>query len=248
MAFGLKYHYSHAGSDDLVWILRPTARLVECISDIDFDKEERTGFVSRDRGAIIAPSCAGINFLIVAFCMINFYGLYHLKRVKLKIFWLGITIATVYLLTVTVNALRILASIYLYERFVYGGWVTPERVHRLAGALLYFFFLYLFYICMCEALHFMINILETKNTCQPDVKNKNLDYCQSIKSGLIPVVWYCLIAIVIPVFNGAYQNNFPEFLEHCGVVILVCMLLFLFFLLIKLFFQRLVHHAKDIQP
>lgn len=241
IAFGLKYHYSHAGSDDLMWILRPTAGLVECISDIGFDKEEKTGFVSRERGAIIAPSCAGINFLIVAFCMVTFYGLHHLKRSKLKILWLGITIATTYLVTITANALRILASIYLYERFIYGGWVTPERVHRLAGALLYFFFLYVFYLCMDKALYFMIITVKSKNDDELIDKKSNPSYSQSIRYGMIPVIWYCFIAIVIPVLNGAYQKNVPKFLEHCGMVISVCMLVFLFFLLIRLSFQRMVH-------
>lgn len=245
IAFGLKFHYSHADSDDLMWILRPTAGLIECISDISFDKEERTGFVSRERGAIIAPSCAGINFFIVAFCMVTFYGFLHLKRSKLKILWLGITITTTYLLTITANALRILASIYLYERFIYGGWVTPERVHRLAGALIYLFFLYVFYLCMGKALHFVIHIVKDKKNDEITEKKSNLAYSQSIKSGMIPVIWYCLIAIVIPVVNGAYQKNLPKFLEHCGVVILVCMLVFLIFLLIRLSFQRVVH-AKAI--
>lgn len=244
IAFGLKYHYSHASSDDLMWILRPTAGLVECISNIDFDKEEKTGFVSRERGAIIAPSCAGINFFIVAFCMVTFYGLHHLKRIRLKILWLGITIATTYLLTITANALRILASIYLYERVIYGGWVTPERVHRLAGALLYFFFLYVFYLCMGKALHFVINTVNDKNNDKLIEKKSNPDYSQSIKAGLIPVIWYCLIAVVIPVLNGAYQKNLPKFLEHCGVVIVVCMLVFLFFLLIRVSFQRMAG-ARD---
>ena len=39
MAVGLKYHYSHARSDDLGWILGPTAGVVEYFSGIAFEKE-----------------------------------------------------------------------------------------------------------------------------------------------------------------------------------------------------------------
>ena len=89
MAVGLKYHYSHARSDDLGWILGPTAGGVEYISGIDFEKEDGAGFVNRANRIIIAPSCAGVNFLIIAFCMAAFSGLHHLKSSGLKIFWIG---------------------------------------------------------------------------------------------------------------------------------------------------------------
>ena len=62
IAFGLKYHYSKAGSDALVWILTPTATLVEQISGIPFEYETGTGFVNSVHRIIIAPSCAGVYF------------------------------------------------------------------------------------------------------------------------------------------------------------------------------------------
>ena len=72
IAFGLKYHYSRASSEDLAWILRPTAGVVEQISGIHFEKEEGTGYINREHRIIIVPSCAGVNFLIIAFCMTVF--------------------------------------------------------------------------------------------------------------------------------------------------------------------------------
>ena len=39
MAVMIKYHYSRAGSEDLRWILLPTARLVEVFSGIHFVEE-----------------------------------------------------------------------------------------------------------------------------------------------------------------------------------------------------------------
>ncbi len=75
IAWGLKYHYSRSGSDELAWVLAPTAGLVELISGIQFENEAHTGFVSQGSRIIIAPACAGINFLIIAFCMATFSGL-----------------------------------------------------------------------------------------------------------------------------------------------------------------------------
>jgi hypothetical protein len=82
VAFGLKYHYSQARSDDLVWILGPTAVLVEQLSGIDFDKEAHTGYVNNEHRVIIAPACAGVNFFIIAFCMAVFCGIPVIRPLK----------------------------------------------------------------------------------------------------------------------------------------------------------------------
>ena len=115
IAFGLKYHYSRAGSDELSWILAPTASVVEHVSGIRFENEARTGFVNHQHRVIIAPSCAGVNFLITAFCMAVFYGIHRLKSRRDKLLWLTFSGMCAYFLTIGVNAVRIILSIYLYN-------------------------------------------------------------------------------------------------------------------------------------
>jgi len=66
-ALALKLHYSTASADQLRWILAPTAALVELVSGASFEFESRAGYISRERGFLIANSCAGVNFLIAAF-------------------------------------------------------------------------------------------------------------------------------------------------------------------------------------
>ena len=96
IAFGLKYHYSRADSVDLVWILKPTACLVEHISGIEFESEVNTGFISREYRIIIAPSCAGINFLIIVFCMAMFSGIHVIRRLGSKLWWLVASLVCAY--------------------------------------------------------------------------------------------------------------------------------------------------------
>jgi exosortase K len=115
LAVGLKYHYSEAGSEDLVWILRPTASLVEWISGIPFEEEAHTGFVSYARRIVIAPACAGVNFLIIAFCMAAFSSLHRIQRQRVKWLWLTGSLVSAYGLTVFANAVRIMVSIYSYD-------------------------------------------------------------------------------------------------------------------------------------
>ncbi len=97
VALGLKFHYSRAGSDDLEWILKPTAGLCQLITSVEFEYESGSGYISRERRIIIAPSCAGVNFMIAAFVLAAVTGLRHFQKVRLKIFWLAGSFALAYL-------------------------------------------------------------------------------------------------------------------------------------------------------
>ena len=229
-AMGLKYHYSHARSDDLGWILGPTAGAVEYISGMAFEKEDGAGFVNRTNRIIIAPSCAGVNFLIIAFCMAAFSGLHHLKSSGLKIFWLGNSAAWAYGLTITVNAFRIVVSIHMYNADIYYHGLTPERLHRIAGIFIYLFFLCLFYAALNKILHL----------CNRDPENKQKKWCLQYQGSIgwahavvIPLCWYVMISLGIPLLNRAYHKNGPQFVEHSLVILSVCMVVFLVVFLIQ---------------
>ena len=75
----LKAFYSAADSKDLAWILGPTAWLTEQISGLSFARESGVGWVNLEHMFVIAPACAGVNFLIIAFCMSSFQGIFHSK-------------------------------------------------------------------------------------------------------------------------------------------------------------------------
>jgi len=230
MAVGLKYHYSHARSNDLAWILGPTAGVVEYISGIAFEKEDGAGFVNRANRIIIAPSCAGVNFLIIAFCMAAFTGLHHLNSSGSKMFWLGNSAAWAYVLTIAVNAFRIVASIYMYNADIYYHGLTPERLHRIEGIFIYLFFLCLFYVTLDKIIRFWSRDPENKQ------KKWICQYQNSIGSGhapIIPLFWYLMISLGIPLLNRAYHKNGPQFVEHCLVMLCVCMVVFLVVFLIQ---------------
>ena len=71
IAAGLKYTYSQSTSEDLQWILGPTASLVEALTGEQFMKEQNIGYVSVHQRIAIIPGCSGINFMIAAFCMLT---------------------------------------------------------------------------------------------------------------------------------------------------------------------------------
>lgn len=145
-AYFLKRHYSTADVDDLMWILQPTAVVVEWMTGLDFFMESGTGYVNHSTMVIIAKACAGVNFFIISFCMSSFEILPHIRVVKFKcISMIGIATG-MFIITVIVNAIRISVSIYLLTHPVNIGWLTQSRLHRIEGIAVYFICLWLIFI------------------------------------------------------------------------------------------------------
>jgi len=231
IAIGFKYHYSRAGSEELQWVLAPTIGLLEWIGRIHFDWETGAGFINHTYHIIVGPSCAGINFLTIAFSTLFFSFAYRLGGNRLKLVWLGISLCMAYLVTLGVNALRILGAIYLYRADLYGGWVTPARVHRIEGTVIYFFFLMLVYIAG-EKLASRLALRRRKT-------GKKVLTCGAWKS-LVPFFWYILFALGIPLLNMAHKRGAHRFLEHSFLVIISCLSLLVLFFAGLLVYHRAV--------
>lgn len=220
IAFGLKHHYSQASVDHLNWILAPTVEFVEQLSGITFEQEQYTGFISKTHRIIIAKSCAGVNFLIIAFCMLIFSRVRQTKQVGAKILLFIKSIMIAYFLTIIVNALRIILAIYLFDADIYGGWLTREMLHRIEGTAIYFIFL-----CF---LYFVLVPRQSTNSAKPIA-------WRAIKT---PLSWYLLITLLIPLVRLSFQGNLSGFFEHSLVVITVLIVILLLFFLFKLILVR----------
>jgi exosortase K len=231
IAFGFKYHYSRAGSEDLQWVLAPTIGILERIGGIPFDWETGAGFINHAYHIIVGPSCAGVNFLTIAFSTLFFSFAYRLGGNRLKLAWLGISLCMAYVVTLGVNALRIFGAIYLYRADMYGGWITPARVHRIEGTVIYFFFLVLIYVAG-EKLSGHLALRTSKIT------ERNLPW--GIWRSLVPFFWYILFALGIPHLNMAYKRDAHRFLEHGLLVIFSCLSLLLLFFVGLLVYHRAV--------
>ncbi|MDM8540578.1 exosortase K [Desulfococcaceae bacterium HSG9] len=209
VALGLKFHYSRAGSDDLEWILKPTAKLCQLITSVEFEYESGSGYISRERRIIIAPSCAGVNFMIAAFILAAVTGLRNPKKARPKIFWLTGSLVGAYLTTIAVNALRIIIAIYTIDANFDLTWLNPERIHRFQGIFVYFFSLIVFY----QIVH-KINNMRFHNSW-------------------MPFLTYSAIVLGIPLIMRAWQNNFSRFMEHFFTVIGVSLLISVLFYFIQ---------------
>ncbi len=227
IAWGFKYHYSTSGSDGLDWILRPTTALVEIISGMDFIRESGAGYVRSDLAIVIAPACAGVNFLIAAFLMAAVTGIRRLPSAGATIRWVGLSLALAFLCTVLVNALRIHLTIQLYGADIYGGWLTKARAHRIAGCAIYFLSL--------SAFHWMLTKRFGADVrCQAPVTlgGQTGNGLRAFRR-LVPFGWYGLITIGVPVLNLSWRTSGVRFVEHCAVLLGVSMVVLLLTFLLR---------------
>jgi exosortase K len=134
-AYGLKLSYSRAAAEDLAWILGPTARAVGWLRGETLTLSPG-GWMPPDGSYVIAPACAGVNFMILVLT-VSVLGFAHRLRSpgQRLCWWLG-SLSGAYLVTIAVNTLRILAAVELY-RIGPVIWLTREQEHRLLGTLLY---------------------------------------------------------------------------------------------------------------
>ncbi len=141
LAWALKEFYSRARFEDLHWVLAPTRRLVEWLTGAAFEEEAGQGYLSRDRLYRIAPACAGVNFLIVAFVSLV-CGLVHTRaRWRGRAALLAGSALAAYAVTVLANASRIAIAMRLHDAGASLGPLTSDRLHCAAGVAVYFAFL-----------------------------------------------------------------------------------------------------------
>jgi exosortase K len=234
MAAGLKYHYSHADSGDLYWILKPTAGMVEWISGMAFDHEEGAGFVNRTHRLVIAPSCAGVNFLITMFCMAALSGFNRFSRTGTRCAWACASIVIAIFSTVMVNAARIVASFHIYRADIYSAWLTPERVHRAGGVVLYFLALSVLYLVLMRIIRFPA---QDRQRGEPPGTAVASAPRRILHSGAVPAAWYLTVAIGVPLLNVAYLKGKARFAEHTLTVAITCLIVFILIALIRLSFN-----------
>ncbi len=135
-AYGLKLSYSRAAAEDLAWILGPTAQAVGWLRGETLTLSPGAGWMAPDGSYVIAPACAGVNFMILVL-VVSVLGFAHrLRSPGQRLSWWAGSLLGAYVLTIAVNTLRILAAVELY-RVGPVTWLTREQEHRLLGTVLY---------------------------------------------------------------------------------------------------------------
>ena len=126
----IKVFYGHAAASRLTWILTPTAWWVRTLSRIPFEYDPIAGYVNYPLRFIIAPSCSGVQFMMIAIAMLIFSYVHRMDTKKKKIIWTLFSFGISYLSTVFINGFRILLSIYLPASLPV--WLHNPRLYEVA--------------------------------------------------------------------------------------------------------------------
>jgi exosortase K len=215
-AFALKLHYSTASADQLRWILAPTAALVELVSGVTFEFESHAGYISRERGFLIADSCAGVNFLIAAFLMLSMRKLLGERSKGIAWGFIPTAALIAYLTTLVANTARITIALLLRQSSAEIGWLSPDQIHRFEGVFIYFGFLLLLFVV--------------------GEKMSSKKISDSLRRFLFPLLVYYALALGIPLVTGAYRQG-TEFWRHALFVLLIPLLLTASSLIFRRFIQ-----------
>ena len=185
IALGVKAFYSGAGTSELAFVLAPSCWLAAHLGGIDLVAEENAGFISHAHRMVVGGACPGVNFFISAFLAVYLSPL----GTGTPNMGAGLPIALViaYVGTILTNGLRIILAAHLFHLGGI-GWLTPPRLHRLAGVVIY-----------CVALVILCRAVAPER-----------------RSLIIPLACYLGVAIGLPLLNGAARNRL--FVEHALVV------------------------------
>lgn len=233
---GIKYFYRGAGSDELRWLLAPTTYLVTLLCGIPFVYESNAGYVNHSLRFLIAPSCCGIQFMLIIMATLIFS---FIHRTQKKLCWMSASIGVSYLLTIFVNAMRIVLAIYipafLENTKLQGLCGTPEQLHTAIGVCVYFAsLLAVYHIAEVIFSKTALQWRQSRYSCHtaPDCPEKSLTYLAG--KCLSPVFWYFFIVLGIPFLNSAYRQDGGKFGQYALLVTSICMVVLLAVMLLKM--------------
>jgi exosortase K len=193
VAWLLKLHYSQADASELRWILAPTTWLTSLALGRTFEFLPGEGYLSRELSILISPACAGVNFLVVAFCTLSLGFGARFGSLRAKLVWLLASLGLAYAATLLVNALRIVISVEVGHLAAHQLRTTFQAVHRLIGVVVYLVGL----VGLCLTVQHWL-------------------FSRTRARGRAPLVLalgvYAAVTLAVPLLRGAGRN--PEYWSH----------------------------------
>jgi exosortase K len=201
--YGLKAYFSAANADDLRWLLAPTCWLAGHLGGIAFIEEPGAGFISHAERLVVGPACSGLNFLIICFAALFFSLAHRFEGARRRSGWLLACLALAYVATILTNTTRVVIAARLYHLPASGGFLTPARLHRLMGTVLY---------CMS-----LVGVHRVADRCtdvrQPPTSGR------AHASWLLPLGCYVGLTLIVPLLHRPSLAADARFVEHAAFVV-----------------------------
>ena len=217
VAFALKYHYSTASVDELRWILAPTTFLVEAITGINFDFESRAGYMSTDNTFLIAVSCSGVNFLIIAFLLATLIPIWRSQNLLWRTIPVSMLVA--YASALIANTTRIIIAMALQKHDVTFAGFGAGDIHRIEGIVVYFVFLFVLFVA-----------IEKRGAL-------DLKYLLAI---------YYAVTLGIPLVRGSFLE-YDAFWKHFGYVLIIPLAIVIPFLVFRIAKRKLLRSSSRVE-
>ena len=141
----LKFGYTLADNNDLLFLLKPTDFSVSLLTGSQSVYSTDNGYYHKTLNILIDKSCSGFNFWLLSFLLYTFLLLKYCNKTALKLLAIPASFICAYLLTIFANSSRIFTSIIVQsqtESFF------PDRqhlIHEAVGIITNLFFLVLAY-------------------------------------------------------------------------------------------------------
>lgn len=200
-ALGVKAFYATADADALGFVLGPTAALVGTLSGHRFEAEPGVGYLSRDLAFVIAPSCAGLNYLVIAFGTLVACFTCRIATPARRWGWLAAAAAIAYAATLLVNAVRIALALALREAAL-PLWLSAGQAHRIEGVVVYLGSLWLLALAVPVLL---------------PARREPVARVGRWWTVAVSLALYLGVTLSIPFANGAWRD--PGFLDHASTVL-----------------------------
>lgn len=204
----LKHHYSIATVDELQWILRPLAMLLEWFSGHHFQQDNNQEWVSISADIRLVKGCAGINFMVMSF--LAYVWILRPDRNSTENIFIQTTGQLLLLSAAFIaawatcllgNSLRIIVAMTAASQ----NWqleligFDEQQLHRLIGMLIY------------------VPLLSLQIRLGNRDKRSNAVW-------LAPVALYLLLMVLVPLLTGNALQNPAMFLEHSTPVVILALL------------------------
>lgn len=226
IVFTLRYFSKVTDSDVINWMLAPTVRWAGILSGVSFEYLPHQGYAIHSYDFLVAPSCSGIRFMMIAFLMLTFSSLHQFEKKRSGYLWFCFSIVFSYTATILVNGIRILASIHLpvwvKRAGLLNGWLTPDRLHTLTGTVVYFSSLCIIYlltssICKRRFLH-----NDTEGSAALSASASAANSMLPSRRMLVPVFWYLLTVLALPFCKRVLTNDWEGFGQYALLVLCSC--------------------------
>ncbi len=142
----LKFGFKLADNNDLIFLLKPTDKLVGFLTGSHSIYLSDSGYYHEHLNIIIDKSCSGFNFWILCFLLFTYLTVKHIDKTLSKILTIPTALIGAYLLTIFVNTSRIFASIAVQTQTKSIFMNQQHIVHEAIGIITNLTFLILAYV------------------------------------------------------------------------------------------------------